>query len=240
MHRQVELRAQRGAHAQRLRRAAACIPTPTCTALILDAACKIARGDGGLISALLMRDGVEMSRIVYGVGDDARAGGHRAADDGALSARVAGAAHALRRRGRAGARSRQRDRPGRASDRARRSFILDHDATERASARAALREVEASRASTPTPRSRRFSCSSNMAAQALDPRAATGGGARRARAHRRHPRAPAHRRRGHRSPGPRSSTSTPPGATSRSAWAPRTSTGAPRSRASTSPIATGG
>jgi len=39
-------------------------------AIILDAACKIARGSGGLISTLLVRDGVEMSRIDYAIGDD--------------------------------------------------------------------------------------------------------------------------------------------------------------------------
>ncbi len=69
VHQQVELRAQ---VARTLNDCAERLLDPDADVytLILEAACKIARGSGGLLAILYQRDGVEMSRIVHAVGDD--------------------------------------------------------------------------------------------------------------------------------------------------------------------------
>ncbi|HEY2745164.1 MAG TPA: ATP-binding protein [Polyangia bacterium] len=69
VHQQVELRAQ---VARTLNDCAERLLDPDADVytLILEAACKIARGSGGLLSMLRKRDGVEMSGIVHAVGDD--------------------------------------------------------------------------------------------------------------------------------------------------------------------------
>lgn len=71
LHQQAELRAH-VAHAlndcaERLLDVEADVP-----ALILESACKIARGDGALLSRMFERDGVQYSRIVHAIGDDER------------------------------------------------------------------------------------------------------------------------------------------------------------------------
>jgi len=69
VHQQVELRASVARTlsdcAERLLDPDADVP-----AIILDSACTISRGTGGLVALLFQRDGVEMARIVYAVGDD--------------------------------------------------------------------------------------------------------------------------------------------------------------------------
>jgi signal transduction histidine kinase len=69
VHRQAELRAE---VARTLNDCAERLldPEADAPALILDAACKLGRGHGALLSSMLMRDGVEYSRIIHAVGQD--------------------------------------------------------------------------------------------------------------------------------------------------------------------------
>ena len=149
----------------------------------------------------------------HAVGDDSAARRHGAADDGALPARVAGAARAQRRRGRGDAR---RDTvigqiARQAGDARRSSSSPCGSAIVRSASCSSSRP---SRASTPKPKSRPSSSCRRWRRRRWRARDAQAEERAAARAHRRDPRAPADRRRRHDHPAARSCTATRRRATS--------------------------